>query len=227
LAAWIWTEQRARLLTIILLIDAVGADSWRSGQLDFLQGIDNAVRYDGTTGRYTPDWANLSLPAPDSVFDRLPAAPSTERQMDVWLKMNEASGGVLTNLEPRPMGEAFTWMDLQRDSLIRAELLRFHSTGILRRGYGACIIFQASFYSRFVTCKTFFAQRGYKLYAPPTGNSQDEKIAMRLRKKLMDGIEDYIAAFPLEIKTAVDDSDGQLLKSEAARWWGKPKRRLL
>lgn len=225
--AWIWNEERARLLTMIFIVDCVSADAWKGGVPHFLHSAEHRVSFDAQRARYSPDWANVSIPCPDMAFDRLPPAPLNMQQLEDWLKWDEASGGVLASVEPRPHGDAYTWMDLPREDPRRIELLKILSGGILRRGYMANMTSQADFYSRFLVCKNYFADHGYKLYAPPTGTTEAEVTAMRTREKLMQGIEDWCEMMPTDVKNAFEDSDGQLLKTEAARWWGKSRRRLL
>ncbi|KAI9000419.1 hypothetical protein DFJ74DRAFT_458842 [Hyaloraphidium curvatum] len=224
LAAWIWSEERSRLLGTILLVDASASDTWRPSRPQFPPGT---VRFDEATGRYRPAWANLSLPCSDPLVDSLPAAPSTAREVEEWLRRDAAQGGILAAAELRPHGEAHTWMDHPRGSRRRAELLRAHGGGLLRRGYASHLAMQADAYARFVAVKGAFAVRGWKLSDPPRGSSPDEAGAREARQRIVEGLEDYLGSFPEDVRAAVEASDGQVLKTEAARWWGKSRRRLL
>lgn len=220
LPAWIWNEERSRLLTMILVVDAVSCDSWNAGPPKFLGRPGSQIEFNSATGRFSPAWANLALPCPDLLFERLPAASSSPDE-------DKTSIALLEKIELRAHGEAYTWMDLPRESARRQELLRIHGSGILRRGYVSQMAFQAGTYAKFHACKTFFARRGYRLYMPPDEQSPDEIAASKMRRQIVEGINDWIGSFPPEIRAAVEESDGQLLKSEAARWWGKTRRRTL
>lgn len=237
-AAWIESESRARTNVTLLLSD-VGLSDVLQRYPRFLPNYRDIPPILGPPPFRTPypsvaefghsyPWLNMTVPCSDMLFDGLPAAPTTKEDWKSWAARDRAMGGILDKEAPLyTVRELVSWIDLPVGSTRRNKLVRHVAGDVLRNGLSALFVVNFDFWARMVHCQEFFADKGFLMYDPPMGNSEDEVVARETRQRLLEALEEFFANLPEDIKMLDQAADGKGLKEMAARWWGWERRHRL
>lgn len=216
-------ELRSRLFVAIFNARAMIMDA-----LDLpLHEAWSDVKYDRAVGAYTPQWANLWVPLPDDLFDRLPPMPLTAEEKSEWREAfgnndNGASDSVhsiFASLTRRRIGDLFVWMQLPFGHPHRARMTKEFGSQFFVAGYRGVQLLFYGIAEKFLHVKQFFVSKGWLLYAPPP-ESEGETAVVQLR-----GILNQIwLDLPTEVRTFVDECDGRAVRELSARHWGRTRR---
>lgn len=227
LGGWIWAEERTRLSTVIAMIDAAISDVSRKLPL-YLPNRGRIAKVPGrnerSLGPPPPDpcpWLDMAVPCPDLAFDALPPAPMTDAEEAQWHARDLAQGGILDTIELRPVREVVSWIDFAPGSPERARVAEFAFGGLLRNGNSAFYVVFTEIWARVLVCRDYYSKFGFKLWNPPTGNTENEIKARELREQAVLVLQEFFASAPDELRELDANADGAGLRELAGRWWGR------
>ena len=232
-------ELRVRRHLLVSLADTTFADT--HGILPELMGDPASFELD-STGSYKQKWANMRLGiGPGVLFDALPPASTTP---EVWAGIVETVHSlphplaphktievsvlpVISNFFSPIFGEVFTHLSKPINDPHRKYISQVIGRGCLRNGYIWMQLALSDIWARFVRIKLYYVSRGWRLHAPPLGDSREEKEGRKMREELMSGIGEFFAELPPEIAKLVEQADGKGLRTACEREYGRTWRSCL
>lgn len=239
LPSFVNRDLRVRRCIIFHLGDMTDADS--HGRQPSLVPDPAAITTEAN-GRYKIGWANMRLSmGPGILFDAL---PSTSTTPEVWAGILETTATIplpnkpykkltlsvlplLTDFYAPTLGEIYTRYSLPINDPRRKFISQTLGRGILRNSYIWMQMVLTDIWARFVRVKIYFRSRGWRLHAPPLGDSREERDGRRMRDELLNGIGEFFAELHPEIALLVEKADGRGLRMLCEREWGRTWRSCL
>lgn len=212
LASWIASEERARANAIYLMSDMARSAAYRT-PCKSLPARPDAEQ----------PWLDMPAPCPDLIFESLPPSPASAEDWIAWDARDRASGGILDSVRLYPIRHLISWVDQPKGSQLRESIVQFAMGGLLRNGLNAALPLIIDLWARVTVCMDVFSQHAFRIYDPPSDDSEDARRARELRSKIVAALDEFWEALPSEMRESGANSDHKALLEVAARWWGRTR----